>query len=129
MLGNVYIRNYTISYDCIYLTQFDNTWNLLDFSFEGKKILICMLYWNVDHHLYVITFIHARIYICYIFVCANVYRFSVCNQTYIACVKSSSICTSLGLTICTWLGFALYWKVNIRIRNNYKSRFVNQEEF
>lgn len=128
MLGNVYIRNYTISYDCIYLTQFDNTWNLLDFSFEGKKILICMLYWNVDHHLYVITFIHARIYMLYICMrkCISIF----CLQPNLYCLCKIIVhLYFVGFNICTWLGFALYWKVNIRIRNNCKSRFVNQEEF
>lgn len=68
MLGNVYIRNYTISSACIYLTQFDNTWNLLNFIVEGKKIPICMLYWNVNHHVHVITYICTYVHTLYIHV-------------------------------------------------------------
>lgn len=77
MLGNVYIRNYTISSACIYLTQFDNTWNLLNFIVEGKKIPICMLYWNVNHHVHVITYIctyvHTYIHAIYMGKCISIF--------------------------------------------------------
>lgn len=107
MLGNVYIRNYTISSACIYLTQFDNTWNLLNFIVEGKKILIYMLYWNVYHHVHVITYICTYVHTYMRYIWANLYRFSVCIQTYIACVKSSSICVWFNHLYFVWFCIAL----------------------
>lgn len=67
MFGNVYIWNYIISFVCIYLIQFDNIWNLLNFIVEGKKIFICMLYWNVYYYVYVIIYICIYVYICDIY--------------------------------------------------------------